>query len=40
MKEGKMEKSFYFRDITDKTAEEFSGHLVALDHEFGGISSV
>ena len=25
------------RDITDKTAENFSGHLVAPDHEFGGI---
>ena len=25
------------RDITDKTAEKFSGHLVAPDHEFGGI---
>ncbi len=26
-----------YRDITDKTAENFSGHLVAPDHEFGGI---
>ncbi len=25
------------RDITDKTAENFSGHLVAPDPEFGGI---
>ena len=25
------------RDITDKTAEKFSGHLVGPDHEFGGI---
>ena len=25
------------RDLTDKTAENFSGHLVAPDHEFGGI---
>ncbi len=25
------------RDITDKTAENFFGHLVAPDHEFGGI---
>ena len=25
------------RDITDKTAENFSGHLMAPDHEFGGI---
>ncbi len=25
------------RDITDKTAEKFSGHLVAPDREFGGI---
>ena len=25
------------KDITDKTAENFSRHLVAPDHEFGGI---
>ncbi len=25
------------RDITDKTAENFSGHLVVPNHEFGGI---
>ncbi len=25
------------RDITDKATEFFSGHLVAPDHEFGGI---
>ncbi len=25
------------RDITDKTAKNFSGHLMAPDHEFGGI---
>ncbi len=24
-------------DITDKSPENFSGHLVAPDHEFGGI---
>ena len=32
--------SFQFQtseDITDKSPENFSGHLVAADHEFGGI---
>ena len=33
-----MQIKFSFnRDITDKSPENFSGHLVALDHEFGGI---
>ena len=27
------------RDNTDKTAENFSGHLVVLDHEIGGVSN-
>ncbi len=31
-----MRVSFFNRDITDKTAENFSGHLVAPGHEFGG----
>ncbi len=26
-----------YRDITDKSPENFSGHLMAPDHEFGGI---
>ncbi len=25
------------RDITDKSPENFSGHLMAPDHEFGGV---
>ncbi len=29
--------SFHIRDITYKTPENFFGHLVALDHEIGGI---
>ena len=28
---------FLIRDITYKTPENFFGHLVALDHEIGGI---
>ncbi len=28
---------FHIGDITDKFPENFSGHLVAPDHEFGGV---
>ncbi len=32
-----MTMHFYIGDIADKSPENFSGHLVAPDHEFGGI---
>ena len=35
----RMRRIVSIRDITDKSPENFSGHLVAPDHEFGGISA-
>ena len=35
----KLEELPLIRDITYKTPENFFGHLVALDHEIGGISA-